>query len=90
MYHFLNSDFSGGAAAPSAPLFPAAVTTACHFQWEQINRSGQNKQGCGQSQAPASESLLTRFSIYLHISVRERLLREVRVCNNSIRQQCNF
>ncbi|XP_055787655.1 6-phosphofructo-2-kinase/fructose-2,6-bisphosphatase 2a isoform X2 [Salvelinus fontinalis] len=50
-----------------------------------MSHSRQNKQGGGQSQARASEILLARSNRHLHISARERLLCEVRVCNNSIR-----
>ncbi|CDQ59593.1 unnamed protein product [Oncorhynchus mykiss] len=52
-------------------------TTVC--QWEQISHIGQNKQGGGQSQAQVSEILFACFSNHLHMSVRERLLCEVRV-----------
>lgn len=48
-------------------------------QWDQINNSGQNKKGGGQSQLQASEILLARSSIHLHISAWEHLLCEVRV-----------
>ena len=48
---------------------------------------GQNKQGGGQSQARAIEILLVRSSSHLHVSVRERLLDEVRMCNKL--RMCN-
>jgi hypothetical protein len=44
---------------------------------KEMNHSGQNKQGSGQSKARARESLLVHSSMYLNISVRERLLCEV-------------
>ena len=50
------------------------IVLLCRLQWEQMKHSGQNKQGDGQSQARASEILLARCSVYLHISGRERLL----------------
>lgn len=43
--------------------------------------SGQNKQGGGQIQALTREILLAHYSMYLHISIWERLLCEVHECN---------
>lgn len=83
------------------PLLYGKHSTVCQqivnlcLQWEQMMHNGQNKEWGGQSHARASEILLAHCSMYLHISIRERLQCEVCVWVNPNRlctplKQCNL
>jgi hypothetical protein len=75
-YNFATLHFSHVMIQANKWINKPRKTTACHFKWveEQARIWAEPSRG--------REIVLARSVIYLHITIRERLLCEVRVCNN--------